>query len=166
VNEGPPTAGGWKRRIPGSSLGIGLATILVTVPLILVVPKPMAWLVAFIVLCVYPVLDAPRNVARRSWWLGAALSTVVWFVGMIALVATADARERMREGAMVSARSEGPGGLRLSRRRGPGGVRQHLDRSEMSGEFSNERGFREPWTARRMGGLCEVRQRGVRPRPS
>ena len=89
------------RRVLGTSFGIGLATILLIVPLILVVPRPVAWVVAFIALCIYPILDAPRNAARWSWFLGAIGSTVVWLVVMGVLVGTADSRERMREGAMV-----------------------------------------------------------------
>lgn len=102
MNDGPsaPTASRWSGFL-GSSLGIGLATIVLAVPVIFLVPRRTAWLVAFAALCLYPVLDAPRNAGRRSWWLGAVLSTVVWFVVTGILVGVADARAPLRESSMV-----------------------------------------------------------------
>jgi hypothetical protein len=67
------------------------------------VPRDVAWLVAFAALCLYPALALPRNVSRNSWWLGTVVSTAVWLVVMIVLMAAADARQALRESAMVFA---------------------------------------------------------------
>ena len=101
MSEGQPPKPSLWRGFLRTSPGIGLATVLITIPLILVVPKPWAWVVAFVVLCIYPVLDAARNAARWSWWLGAVVSTVVWVVVFSVLGGVVDARVHLRESAMV-----------------------------------------------------------------
>jgi hypothetical protein len=101
VGEATPTPNRWGRSFLRSSPGIGLATMVVAVPLILAVPKNRAWVVAFVALCIYPVIDAARNAIRRPWWLWAFVSAVVWFVVMGVLVGVADARAPLHESSMV-----------------------------------------------------------------
>ena len=54
-------------RRPGAA---GVAIALVCVPLILASGGAGAF-VAFVGLCLYPILDTPRLLLRPSWWLGA-----------------------------------------------------------------------------------------------
>ena len=101
MSSAPAPAGGWKRSFLRSAPGIGLVTVLLTLPFILLVPANRAWVVAFVVLCIYPVVEAPRNAGRPSWWLGAMVSFVVWVFVMGVLVQAADERARLRESSMV-----------------------------------------------------------------
>jgi len=84
-------------RRPGAA---GVAIALVCVPLILASGGAGAF-VAFVGLCLYPILDTPRLLLRPSWWLGALISIVVWIVVFVLLLATVDKVERLREGAMI-----------------------------------------------------------------
>ena len=84
-------------RLPG---GTGLAIAVVTVPLILLLPD-IRLLVVLAALCLYPVLDVPRILARPSWWRGAAISAIVWFVAFAVLTGIADSVRRLGEDAMI-----------------------------------------------------------------
>ncbi len=84
-------------RRPGAA---GVAIALVCVPLILASAGGGAF-VAFVGLCLYPILDTPRLLLPRSWWLGALVSVVVWIVVFILLLATVDKVDPLREGAMI-----------------------------------------------------------------
>jgi len=95
-----PRAPGWTARLR-SQLGLGVATVAVTVPFQLLLGGDKALFLAFAVLCVYPILAAPLTVAPRSWTLAAAVSFFVWLAVFTVLVQTADALKPMRESAMV-----------------------------------------------------------------
>jgi hypothetical protein len=84
-------------RMPGAT---GVAIAVVSVPLILLMPEP-GILIALVALCLYPVLDVPRILARSSWWRGAMISALVWIVLFTALVGTVDSVRPLREDAMV-----------------------------------------------------------------
>jgi hypothetical protein len=58
-------------------------------------------LVALVVLCVYPIVDVPRILARPSWWRGAIVSAFVWFILFVTLVGTVDSVRPLRDDAMV-----------------------------------------------------------------
>jgi hypothetical protein len=166
-----------------TSPGIGLAALLVTIPLMLAVPGNRAWVVAFAVLCVYPVVDAARNAVRWSWLVGALVSTMVWVVVLGVLVGVADQRmpaglawltpgqkvkidyvyrDRVPYATYVAIFLERKGckgderwnalappapdaGLTGSTWEG-----RRIDGDKITGEFSNELGWHQPWTAHRI----------------
>ena len=73
-------------RLPGTA---GVAIGLMSIVLILTFPAA-GFPIAFAALCLYPIVDAPRTVARSSW-LGAALvSTLVWVVVFAAVTSTSN----------------------------------------------------------------------------
>jgi hypothetical protein len=84
-------------RMPGAA-GVGIA--LVSLPLILVL-RDGGVFVALVALCLYPVLDVPRILARPSWWRGALVSGLVWLVVFTVVVGTVDAVRHLREDSMV-----------------------------------------------------------------
>ena len=87
-------------RVLRTSLGLGLVTFVVTSALMLLWQRGSI-LTALAGLTLYSVLDPALNVSRRSWWLGAALSSSVWVALLTALANIANAIEPVREGAMV-----------------------------------------------------------------
>jgi hypothetical protein len=84
-------------QMPGAG---GLAVAAVTIPLILLMPGARIWVV-LVALCLYPLIDVPRILTRRSWWLGAMTSAIVWVVVFIGLVQIAEAVRPLRDDAMV-----------------------------------------------------------------
>jgi hypothetical protein len=84
-------------RLPGVA-GLGLA--IVSVPLILVLNQS-GILVALVALCLYPLLDVPRILGRRSWWAGAFVSLIVWILVFGILTGVVDSVHRMGDNAMV-----------------------------------------------------------------
>jgi hypothetical protein len=91
-------AGLWLRtraKTPGT-----FAIAVVSIALIRLLPGSSI-LVALVVLCLYPVVDVPRILARRSWWRGAIISAFVWFVLFVTLVGTVDSVRPLRDDAMV-----------------------------------------------------------------
>lgn len=85
-------------RKPGA---VGAAIAVVCVPLILLLGDGAGVVIAFAGLCLYPILDVPRLLLARSWWLGALISVVVWIVVFVLLIATVDKVEPLHEGAMI-----------------------------------------------------------------
>jgi hypothetical protein len=99
------TPGFWRRpvdvrnswRMPGVT---GLAIAFVTVPVLLLWPD-YALLTATMALCLYPLLDVPRILARPSWWRGAALSAFVWLIVFGTLTSVVEAVRHPREDSMI-----------------------------------------------------------------
>lgn len=87
-------------RVWRMPLGHALAIVIVSVPSILLWPEA-GILVELAALCLYPVLDIPRILTLPSWWRGAMLAAVVWFVVFFALVGIADTVHPLRENAMI-----------------------------------------------------------------
>lgn len=83
-----------------SSLSLGLAVAVLSLIPMYAYP-PVATLVAFCALCGYALVDPVLNLTRRSWWLGALGSIIVWIVLLSVLVAAADALQHLRESTMV-----------------------------------------------------------------
>ncbi len=88
--------GGFWRR-PGAA---AVAIAVVSVPLILL-QREAGIVVALVGLCLYPVLDVPRILARPSWWRGAALSVLGWFGLFIAVMGALESVRPVGEDAMV-----------------------------------------------------------------
>lgn len=84
-------------RMPGA-VGVVLAAI--SIPLILLFPQ-IRLVVVLVALCLYPLLDLPRTLARSSWWLGALLSAVGWCILFLTLTGVAESVQRIGEDAMV-----------------------------------------------------------------
>jgi hypothetical protein len=89
--------GGFWRR-PGF---VGVAILVAGVPLIHVVPRDAAILFALVALCLYPFLDVPRILARPSWWRGAIVSALVWFVVFATLAGIVDSIHDPGDDALV-----------------------------------------------------------------
>jgi hypothetical protein len=85
-------------RMPGF---VGAAIVVVGVPLIFLTSRNAAILVALVALCFYPFLDVPRILARPSWWRGAILSALVWFVVFTTLVGIVDSVHHIGDDTMV-----------------------------------------------------------------
>src|SRR5262245_36918640 len=95
--DGPrPAAPGGVWAWIGSPLVLGLALGLLSLPPILLFHDLAIW-VALLATCVYPIASAPFVAARRSWWLGALLSTVVFFVLFSSLIGVVDAVRHVGE---------------------------------------------------------------------
>lgn len=100
------TRGFWRRpvavrdvwRMPGAA---GVAIALVSVPLILLMRGEGAIFVALAALCLYPLLDVPRILARPSWWRGAIVSAVVWLLVFMGLTAAVESVRRLGDDAMI-----------------------------------------------------------------
>jgi len=60
-----------------------------------------ALLTATLALCLYPLLDVPRILARPSWWRAAAVSAFVWFVVFGTMMGVVEAVSHPREDAMI-----------------------------------------------------------------
>jgi hypothetical protein len=84
-------------RMPGAA---GVAIALVTVPLIFLLPGA-ALLIALLALCLYPLLDVPRILARPSWWRGAMLSAAVWLAVFAGLTGAVESVAHPREDSMI-----------------------------------------------------------------
>jgi uncharacterized membrane protein YhaH (DUF805 family) len=95
VTEGRPPHGFWRK--PGAA---GLALVIVSVPLVILARQAGAF-VAFAAMCLYPILDVPRTLGRRSWWVAAAISVAVWIVVFVVLAATADAVGPIGEAGLI-----------------------------------------------------------------
>ena len=103
----PPDPARVGRRLVGravSSAGApgvtGLAIAFVTIPVLLLWPD-YALLTATMALCLYPLLDVPRILARPSWWRGAAVSAFVWLLVFATLTGVVEAVRHPREDAMI-----------------------------------------------------------------
>jgi len=88
------------RRVAASPLGPGVAALAATAATLVVAPAATA-AVALASLTLYSLLDPLANLARPSWWAGAALSVVTWLVLFLALPALAERAAPLREGLMV-----------------------------------------------------------------
>jgi hypothetical protein len=87
-------------RILRSSAGLAAAVALASLaPMLLL--RPAATMIALAATCVFALVDPALNVSRRSWWLGALGSVLVWLVFLAAMAALADGRNHLGEGAMV-----------------------------------------------------------------
>jgi hypothetical protein len=84
-------------RLPGAA---GLAAAIICVPLILVLGQA-GILVALVALCLYPLIDVPRILGRRSWWGGAVVSLLVWILVFGVLTGVVNSVHRMGDDAMV-----------------------------------------------------------------
>ena len=96
----PPTTGdGWRVfwRKPGAA---GLAVAIVCVPLIALTGQAGTF-IAFGAMCLYPILDVPRTLGRRSWWLSAVLSAAVWIIVFGILVVTAEVVGPVGEAGLI-----------------------------------------------------------------
>ena len=95
----PPTRDRFRNfwRKPGAA---GLAIVILCVPLIALTGAAGTF-IAFGAMCLYPILDVPRTLGRRSWWLSAAISAVVWIVAFGMLTLTADAVGPIGEAGLI-----------------------------------------------------------------
>lgn len=84
-------------RMPG---GVGVILAVVCIPIILLAGNAGPF-VALAALCLYPLLDVPHTLRLSSWWLGAAISAVVWIMVFIALVVAVEAVTPLREASLV-----------------------------------------------------------------
>jgi hypothetical protein len=99
------TPGYWRRpldlrdfwRRPGVA---GVAIAFVSIPLVILWPD-YALLIATLALCLYPLLDVPRILARPSWWRAAAVSGFVWLVVFVTMMGVVEAVRHPREDAMI-----------------------------------------------------------------
>jgi len=99
------TPGYWRRpldlrdfwRRPGVA---GVAIAFVSIPLVILWPD-WALLTATLALCLYPLLDVPRILARPSWWRAAAVSAFVWFVVFGTMMGVVEAVRHPREDSMI-----------------------------------------------------------------
>jgi hypothetical protein len=85
-------------RLPGAA---GVAIALVTIPLIAITGEAGVF-VALAALCLYPILDVPRTLARPSWWRAAIVSAIVWVVVFVTVVGIADSVGHLGEGTWPS----------------------------------------------------------------
>ena len=83
-----------------TSMGLGLAIAIVSVPLILLT-RQASILVGLAGLTMFSIVDPLLNTRRTSWWPGAILSAGTWLALLVVLAATANAIEPMREGGIV-----------------------------------------------------------------
>ena len=88
------------RGLLRSSVSLGLAVAVLSLIPMYAYP-PLATLVALCALCGFALLDPVLNLTRRSWWLGALGSVIVWIVLLSVLVGAADALQNLRESTMV-----------------------------------------------------------------
>ncbi|HEU0091696.1 MAG TPA: hypothetical protein VFS78_06270, partial [Vicinamibacteria bacterium] len=99
------TRGYWSRsidvrglwRMPGAA---GVAIALVSLPLIFLLPD-VSILIAFVALCLYPILDVPRILARPSWWRGAIVSALVWLAVFAGLGAAVESVRHPGDDSMI-----------------------------------------------------------------
>ena len=96
---GPAPRRRWGRlwRRPGAA---GVAIALVTIPLIAITGEAGVF-VALAALCLYPILDVPRTLARPSWWRAAIVSAIVWVVVFVTVVGIADSVGHLGEGTLA-----------------------------------------------------------------
>lgn len=96
---GPSPRRRWGRfwRLPGAA---GVAIALVTIPLIAITGEAGVF-VALAALCLYPILDVPRTLARPSWWRAAIVSAIVWVVVFVTVVGIADSVGHLGEGTLA-----------------------------------------------------------------
>lgn len=103
VQVGSP--GFWRRpvrlrdavRLPGVA---GIAIGVVSLALILLLPG-FAVATSLVALVVYPLVDAPRTVARPSWWRAAFVSAFVWLVVFVTLTALVDSLRHLGDDMMI-----------------------------------------------------------------
>ena len=95
-NVGEPRASGFWRR-PGAA---AIAIAVVSVPLILLLGEA-GILVGLTGLCLYPLLDVPRILARPSWWRAAAFSLLGWIGLFIVIMGATESVRHLVEDAMV-----------------------------------------------------------------
>src|SRR5438876_5244868 len=99
------TRGYWSRsidvrgiwRMPGAA---GVAIALVSLPSIFLFPD-VSILIAFVALCLYPILDVPRILARPSWWRGAIVSALVWLAVFAGLGGAVDSVRHPGDDSMI-----------------------------------------------------------------
>jgi hypothetical protein len=89
-----------RKRILRTSVGHATAVALVAVPLMLTV-RVVSPLTAFVATMEFSLVDPVLNVWRRSWWLGAFISTATWVVLFFAIANLAEKLAPMREAGMV-----------------------------------------------------------------
>ncbi|HET6896846.1 MAG TPA: hypothetical protein VFK70_00790 [Vicinamibacteria bacterium] len=94
-NASPAPRAFW--RWPGVA---GVAIAAVSIPLVVLWPS-YALLTATLALCLYPLLDVPRILARPSWWRAAAVSVFVWCVVFVTMMGVVEAVRHPREDAMI-----------------------------------------------------------------
>ena len=89
-----------RKEILQTSVGHATAIALLAVPL-MVSWRELAPATGLLATMVFSLVDPVLNVWRRSWWLGAFVSTATWVVLFLAIANLAEALAPMREGGMI-----------------------------------------------------------------
>jgi hypothetical protein len=89
-----------RKKLLGSSVGHATAIALVAVPLMLIW-REMSPLTGLVATMVFSLVDPVLNFWRRSWWLGALVSTATWVVLFFAIANFAEKLAPMREAGMI-----------------------------------------------------------------